>query len=215
MSNPFRGFYYLLFFGVLLLAIVALMRVVYQIPIIFFTRDISVIGKMHPLAGSVSSLGAFVWGASASTCLFTVFVFRSLGFRYGYAFLLCSGLLSLYLMLDDFFVIHEVLAPHYLGVQQMVFVGVLVLIVIVYLVVFGRLILATNFAMLMVALSFFAISVAIDQSPLVGILKSNIGDWEDFFEDGSKLLGILCWYCYFIDTSRLLLLNQERLAGHN
>ncbi|MDP1700047.1 MAG: hypothetical protein Q8L53_03675 [Aestuariivirga sp.] len=215
MSNPFRGFYYLLFFGVLLLGVVALMRVAYQVPIIFYTRDISVLSRLHPLAGSVSSLGAFVWGASASTCFFTVFVFRSLGFRYGYVFLLCSGLLSLYLMLDDFFVIHEALAPSYLGVQQMVVVGALVLIVLVYLIVFGRLILASNFVMLLAALSFFALSVVIDQSPLAGVLKSNIGDWEDFIEDGAKLLGILCWYAYFIDTSRWLLLNQERLAGHN
>jgi hypothetical protein len=215
MSNPFRGFYYIVFFGVLLLVIVAWMRVAYQVPITFYTRDISVIGRLHPFAGSVSSFGAFVWGACASTCFFTVLVFRSLGFRFGYVFLLCSGLLSLYLMLDDFFVIHEVLAPTYLGVQQMVVVGVLVLVVLVYLIVFGRLILATNFAVLMAALSFFALSVAIDQSPLVGILKSKIGDWEDFIEDGSKLLGILCWYGYFIDTSLLLLLNQERLAGQN
>ena len=209
MNNPFRGFYYLLFFGVLLLAFVALMRVAYQVPVIFFTRDISAIGRLHPLAGSVSSLGCFVWGASAATCFFTIIVFRSLGFRYGYWFLLCSGLLSFYLMLDDFFLIHEVLAQLYLGVRQTIVVGVLALVVLAYLFLFRKLILTTNFTILIGALIFFALSVAIDQSPLASILKSLIGDWEDFFEDGFKLLGILCWYGYFIDTSRWLLLNQE------
>jgi hypothetical protein len=59
---------------------------------------------------------------------------------------------------------------------------------------FYRLILKTDYFLLVIALFFFAISVALDLFPYSGIDPY-------FYEDGAKLVGIVSWLVYFFNTA--------------
>jgi hypothetical protein len=87
--------------------------------------------------------------------------------------------------------------------------------IIVYLIAFRRFILQqTRFVILLLALGFFAASVATDVI-LEPWLIMRIGHWEYFLEDGAKLLGIACWCSYLAGTGLMpdSTLRQEELSA--
>ena len=110
-----------------------------------------------------------------------------------------SGLLSAYLLFDDFFQLHEILAGNQVGISEIFTYMVLGLAVLIYLFIFRRNIWRTNFCFLFISFTFLASSVATDvfQSSLM----LRIGHWEFFIEEGTKWLGIACWCSYYVQTS--------------
>lgn len=164
-------------------------------PIGHMTRDMATIGGLHPLAGVVSNLGAFLWCACAAISLFAALCVRSGAVQ---RFLFCSAALSAYLLLDDFFMIHEELAPRYLGIDDNVVVGALGLATCAYLLSFWRLIARTRYVVLVLALGLLGASAAMDE-----LLWSwvRIGGLEFLIEDGAKFLGIALWCSYHAGTA--------------
>ena len=61
--------------------------------------------------------------------------------------------------------------------------------------------------MLLLALGFTAVSVFIDIF-LEHILLEVGNNWENFLEDGTKLLGIACWCSYHVQTAYLFLAEK-------
>ena len=163
------------------------------------TRDVTIIAKIHPLSGMLSSLGILLWCATASICLFSAVALRSVESSDIYRFLLVSALLSMYLLFDDLFMFHETLAPHVLGLDQRVVIFFLGLAIFSYLIVFRSVILRTNYLILLLALGMLTSSVLIDAIPRLWM--SGLGHWVYLLEDGTKWLGIACWCGYYSDTS--------------
>ena len=155
------------------------------------TQDPAAIGGIHPLSGFVSSLGVLLWCATAAICFFTAWTILNSKQGDTFRFLLFSAILTSYLMLDDLFQIHEELASEYLGLNEKIVTASLSIAILAHLITFRQIILRTNFSVLLLALGFFATSVAIDQ----------VWCREYFYEDGTKLLGIACWCSYFAQTS--------------
>ena len=72
-------------------------------------------------------------------------------------------------------------------------------IALAWLLTFRRIILKTDYWLLLISLGFFALSVGIDG--LQSLIDTLIGDLRILLEDGFKLLGIVSWLGYFIKCS--------------
>lgn len=188
-----------------ILVALVVVSVLFRVSMPTMTRDITAIAKIHPLSGILSNLGILLWCAAASICVFAAMTLRHVTPRETYLFLLSSGLLSTYLLFDDFFSFHEDLAARYLGLEEEFVFAALGIAASAHLITFRRVILRTNFGLLLLALVFLGTSVVIDAifDPWV----RRLGHWKYLLEDGAKWLGIASWCSYYVDTSGRLLLS--------
>jgi len=196
--------------SVAILAVVAAEGAIRHVPISTMTRDVTTLAELHPLTGALSNLGILLWCAAASICLFTAFAVRNRASKEALRFLLFSALLSLYLLFDDFFLFHDSLAPWCLGVDERVVYGILGVAVLIYFVAFWRVMLRTEYVLLLIALCLLASSVFVDVT--FERWQRRFGDWGFFFEDGAKWLGIACWCSYFVRTSFQYLVGGPGLS---
>lgn len=186
-----------------LLVAVAAASVLSGVGFDIMTRDVTATAGVHPLTGVLSSLGILLWCAAASVCAFAAITLPGSQPPEAFRFLLSSALLSAYLLLDDFFLIHDELVPRYVGLGQEVVYATLGIALMAYLVVFRGVILRTNFSVLLLALGFLAASVVLDA--LLEPWLVRLGDWQYLIEDGAKWLGIAAWCSYYVRTSWQLL----------
>ena len=197
--------------AILILMVVATVSIFSQINITSFIRDVTAIANIHPLSGILSTLGILLWCVAASVSLFSAFILRNYGQSKIFKFLFISSLLSTYLMLDDAFLFHEVLAFKYFGIDEKIVLLTLGISVLAYLISFRQIILKTKYSVLLLAFSFLTISVLTD-----GILDPwfwSLGHWEYFIEDGAKWLGIASWCSYYVQTSYVFVINAHRLPN--
>lgn len=183
----------------LILAAAAAASLFFHVRMSVLTADVAATGHLHPLTGVMSSLGILLWCAAASICGFAAMALRDRRATESYRFLRASALLSTYLMLDDAFQFHEHLASRYFGLDEKAVFAVLGTAVAAYLLAFKEVIRKTNYAVLLLAVGFLSVSVAID-----AILEPWLWRFENleyFFEDGAKWLGIASWCSYYVDTS--------------
>lgn len=161
-----------------------------QIPIGVFTRDPATTVGFPIYTGFISQLGIFCWAASAAVCLFSAKVIskdqNNIEIR---LFFIFSGLLTLFLGLDDAFLFHEEIFPFHFGIPEKVIYAGYIGLVLFYLIRFYPTILKTEYILLIIALSFFGFSVGLD----VVIPKGN----SFLLEDSAKLIGIVSWLTYF------------------
>lgn len=176
------------------------------------TRDVTTVAGVHPITGFLSTVGIFLWCATASICFFAGMTLRNTRPVETSRFLLFSALLSTYLLLDDTFLFHEDLAKRYYGLSEKAVFSLLVIAVMFYAVAFRRIILRTNFGILLLALILLGTCVAIDAFFETWLLR--LDDWEYFIEDGLKWLGITCWCSYYAHTSYQLLIKSFRPPDH-
>ena len=198
--------------ALVVLAAISVLRLVFDVPLFTMTGDVNAIARIHPLAGFLSSLGALVWCVTASVCLFAATILRRTELRSTFWFLLSSGLLSAYLLLDDLFQFHEDLADRYFGLPEEAIIAALGTALVVYFITFRHDIGRTDFGILLLAVGFFAASVFIDDF-LEGAVPNGYG--VDFLEDGAKWLGIVCWCSYFARTSYQLVVGASRHPTSN
>lgn len=172
-----------------------------------FLRDPASTTKVHPFTGVASNVGVILWTATATICLIGWAILRhnpdQLKFS---AFLLCSGLLTSLLMLDDFFLLHEKVFNVYFGVpEKITYLGYFGLILWVA-VAFRKCILKTEYLILLIAFGFFGLSIFTDT--IQGRIESVIGSWRILFEDGFKLFGIVSWLGYFYRCTFMRIKNN-------
>jgi hypothetical protein len=194
-----------------ILIVIAVVSALFELRTSLFTRDVTAIAGIHPLSGFLSNLGILLWCTTASICLFAAVPLANLKGREVFRFLVSSGLLSGYLLLDDLFLIHETLAPRYVGVDERAIYVVLALAILAYLVAFRRLILRTRCVMLLAAVGLLAASVVIDT--ILEPWLEQLDHWKFLLEDGCKWLGIAGWCSYYVSTSHQLLVTNLDGAG--
>ena len=178
---------------------IAIVSIILDINLRLMTRDVTAIAKINPLSGILSNFGIILWCSSGSVCFFAAFAIRNIESKDSFWFLFYSGLLSAYFLFDDFFQFHEILAGHYVGIREMYTYMALGMAVLIYLFIFRRIILRTNFSFLLMSFTFLASSIATDL--FQSWLMLRIGHWEFFIEEGTKWLGIACWCSYYVQTS--------------
>ena len=171
-----------------LLGLVVIAALYPHVPVSTLTRDMAAIAKVHPLTGVVSNAGVLLWCAAAAICFFSSSLLRQQGAQAEARFLLWSGLLTTLLLVDDFFMVHEYLAPVHFRLNEKVVLASYFCVTAVYLVRHRHQILQTGYHLLAAALVLFGGSVLLDLADAHG--------WWVLVEDGCKLLGIASWFGY-------------------
>jgi hypothetical protein len=180
------------------LSLVAWASLTYEIPVSAFTRDMATLAQFPLYVSITSSLGAFLMCATATCCLFAAAVARETG-RDAPWHVLAAGLFSLYLVADDFYEFHDRLIPS-LGIPQQLVHLLIATTAAAITFRWWRNFLAFRPVLLALALGFLGFSMAFDvfDDPLWELL----GDWQFFWEDGAKLIGISLWATYFMSLAR-------------
>jgi hypothetical protein len=164
--------------------------------------DIAAVASVHPLTGALSSLSVLLWCTAAVTCGFAAVVVwgeRPAVSGASAGFLATSSAVSLYLLFDDLFEVHEYLAPRYASIEERFVLGLLGLVVVAYLVGFRRDIARTPWVMLAIALGLLATSAFIDVA--FATRMASFGPWHLRVQVGAKWIGIACWCSYYVRTA--------------
>jgi hypothetical protein len=183
----------------LLLAGLAVLGLGYGKDIGQLMREPTATAGLHPLTGLVSNLGVLLWAAAAAISFFSGSIVRGADRDSAAGFMFSSGCLSAYLCLDDFFQIHEDLVGRYFGIRERYVYVVLAIAVLAYLLRYRRLILRTNYSVLMISFMFLGASVVIDD--FFEPWMQGLGQGRILIEDGAKWLGIAAWCSYHVRTA--------------
>ena len=160
------------------------------IPLKFFTADPAHIFEVNPLIGVISNLGVLLWCSTACICFFAFFLLKNHSSATYALFLLTSGILSTILLVDDLFMIHEYLVPHYLdGTDEYLYTFYLLYILFWGYYFWGQ-IMRSEYWLLLLAFLFLGGSV-------IGDLIFPYSDMSYFIEDALKFFGIVTWFIYF------------------
>lgn len=181
----------------LFLFVVVLINVVGNIPFSRLTRDPISLAGLNPLFGIVSNVGVLLWCVATAVCFFSAALLAK-GTNFNVSkFLFVSGVLSFFLLIDDFFVIHESMRDYFGIPEDMVYIFYLVYLIF-YFIAFRILILNKYTVLLILAFGFLGASATLD-------IFQELVEYEipAYFlvEDGLKLIGIASWAGYFISTA--------------
>ena len=103
-----------------------------------------------------------IWCVTASVCLFACANISGPFKRSMRGALAFAGLLSVALLLDDLFLVHEELGPKYLGISEIIIVGMYGAGLLVYFTLFWRQLLSLEPFYLLLACALLGTSVVID-----------------------------------------------------
>ncbi|MBT8399086.1 MAG: hypothetical protein KJO98_01305 [Rhodothermia bacterium] len=124
-------------------------------------------------------------------------------------FLKAAGILSIVMMADDLFMLHESAGDFVDGAENGLLVGYGVTLLWI-LIRFRDVIRRTDSLILLAALLFLGLSAAVDlMQPLV---QRRIGEWRILIEDGAKFVGIACWSSYLVLTCKKVVVNSHTFA---
>ena len=114
-NSLFKAF--ILPIGILLFVIYLAVWV--QIPLTDLMRDPTAVADIAPYIGFVSNIGILLWCATAVICFFSWQLIRTNENKSQHLpFIFWSGVLTVILMLDDLFLLHEDIFPNELGISQ-------------------------------------------------------------------------------------------------
>jgi hypothetical protein len=149
------------------------------------------------LTGAISNILILVWTAAAAVCLFTAWL--STGRER--AFFAASGSLTTLLLVDDFFALHECVLDKQLGVPEKVTFGLLGLIFVVYVVVFLRELLHTNYLQMVLVVGMlgmaFMLDMVIPDEVTIQVVGPRLQYWP---EETLEALAIVGWAAFYIQT---------------
>ncbi|WP_174888097.1 hypothetical protein [Marinifilum fragile] len=177
----------------IILMAIAIIGNYFNIPLSKFTRDPIHLLNGHPLTGVISNIGILFWCSTVAICFFSSAVCWMNKKVLNPKFLFYSGLITLMLLLDDLFMFHEIIYPKYFHIPEIIVYLIYLTLIASYLLKFRKDILDTEYVLLLLALSFFALSILMD----VFITENEL---VFLFEDGFKLFGIVSWFLFFVRT---------------
>jgi hypothetical protein len=180
----------------------------------YFVIDTFALGKVPPYAGLVSNAGVGCWVAGGVIALFSSLVLLRTGVRTETVLCLrTAGLFSLWLGMDDFFMLHDWLLPRLLPVRERDIILLNVAVGIVFLVRYHRALWDTRREAVLLSGVLFALSVVLDFVHDVRGLEMEALLGRSFaylLEDGSKFLGICVWGYFLIRESASQVLRYLR-----
>lgn len=175
-----------------------------KIPISILVIDIFTIADMPAYTGFISNIGVLMWCFSCSVAFFSYSLMRSsLKDRSIVNFLLCSSLISLLMLFDDFFLLHERFFQTYFHIPEEVTFMTYIFIFLFYAIFFRKKIFKFGEIFLILTVFFLGVSTSLDFLENIFFPNPDLTpDVMRLSEEGSKLLGIFSWgayifnYCY-------------------
>lgn len=146
----------------------------------------------------LSNVGITMWCFTVATLFLSYKLAKDLGRpKRIQRFLFSSGLLTVLMLVDDLFLLHDVVMPVYLHISEKLFYLFYGSSVLALLYFYREVILRTDYILFLLAFVFMAGSVITDVLLAFGIEIYDVY----LFEDGFKFMGIVSWLVYFARTS--------------
>ena len=165
-------------------------------PIAFYTRDPSSISATDPFFGFLSNVGVILWSSTVAVCLFSCSFLRRLGILKDHVrFFLLFGVLTSMLLFDDLFQFHEEIFPALFHVSKNFVFLIYGVAVVAILARTQRVILRTEYLLLVISFGFFGASMGMH------LISDEIIPLHYLYEDGAKFLGIVAWMGYLVGTA--------------
>lgn len=160
------------------------------------TSPINVNNNFVPFMGAISQVGIFFWSISISLCFFcsTIISRKTSASNKLASFLNFFGFITLILLLDDLFMLHESVFPWLLKIPEKLTFLSYGLLIIWGTIKFKTVIIKTEWIILLLSLFWFGGSIIVDLIPFFNYL----GGSRLLIEDGLKLFGIISWFYYFL-----------------
>ena len=163
----------------------------------YISRDPIQLLNGKPYTGLLSNTGILFWCFTTAILFFSAKIARNLGRpKILYQFFFFAGLLTLLMLVDDFFLFHDVICPEYLHLNEIFFYIFYGLSVVSLLYFFRKVILESDYVLLLLAFGLLAGSVLMDLDIVYSMGIYLPGSWV--IEDGFKFLGIISWFVYFV-----------------
>jgi len=179
---------------VLILALVAAACARFGVPPYLLTREPQNLGGVAWYAGSLSMLTGWLWCSTSAVCLLSWSVLRRRPREDRLpSFLLYFGLLTLALMLDDAFQLHE--QADGFGVPEKAFYGAYLGALLAGLFTYRFEVRRSELLLFASGGFFLGLSIFVDV--LQARYGERLGPWRIYFEDGFKLLGTVGWLGFF------------------
>ncbi len=160
------------------------------LPVDDLVRDTFAVTNAPIYIGLLSNMGIMAWAAAATLWLFGWGLLRQFApAHHLQRFMLASGLLTLTLLVDDAFMLHELVLPEALGIPERVVLLGYVVGGLLYILAGWEGFLKTNYLPALVAGFFLGASLGID-------MVADFGPIESLIEDGLKFAGIIFWLVY-------------------
>ncbi|MEH1973359.1 MAG: hypothetical protein V7L02_09110 [Nostoc sp.] len=173
-----------------------------QVSTDYLTRDPSATMNAPFYLGFFSNIGILLWCSSATICLFSYALLKKdIRAKKYSSFFLFSGVMTSFLLFDDFFLIHESIFPNYLHINESIFYASYIALVLIFFIKFKTILKKSEFLILLSAIMFFGLSIICDSIfPNIPIA----------IEDTFKLVGITTWFTYF---ARICLQRVSKLLS--
>ncbi len=185
---------YLLYLPTLfLLILIAIVSHQMGLPVSHFTRDPLAITGGHPLMGFLSNLGVIFWSATTAFCLFTFALLqKTKTYQLISKYVLLAGGMTLLLLLDDLFMLHEKFYPSLLPINEKIIFLAYGVMFLGYVWGIRKILLRSEYIYLLLTMLFFALSIIVD----ISLPSSKFYYWHHLLEDGTKFVGIVSWFGY-------------------
>ncbi|MCH9809458.1 MAG: hypothetical protein K0U74_17170 [Alphaproteobacteria bacterium] len=191
--------YFLAFVPAGLALLVASMQTV--VPLAFLMKDPLAVAELtkadccHVYYGLFSNFGILLWCGTAAITLFSALILFVKGARSSdFVPLTAVGLFTTWLMLDDFFLVHEDVLPAF-GISQVTTYAFYACLGILYLAATWRTILQNGPILLLISLGLLGLSVVSD------VVLHTESYLHVLVEDGAKLFGISAWAAFHINLA--------------
>jgi hypothetical protein len=186
--------------GILFLAIMACFSFLSDFHFDLLSRDPIQLLNGKPYYGIISNIGIIMWCATSAILFFSSkLLSRDKGHKQATLFLFFGGLLSLMMLIDDLFMMHDVVFPEYLNIDEEIFYVIYGLTVISIFYIYRKIILNSDYIFLILSFALLGASVMTDEALTVGLVLNH----PYLVEDSLKFLGIISWCAYFTRTSYL------------
>jgi hypothetical protein len=162
------------------------------------SRDPIQVLNGKPYVGILSNIGILFWCSTCAVLFYSALINRikKMPGNETY-FLIFSGFLSILMLIDDFFLMHDVIFPEYLKIDEKVFYIFYGLSVVAIFVRYYKIILDTDYVLLILSFVLLGLSATTDEIIAMGVHINH----PFIVEDSFKLLGILSWFSYFTRTA--------------
>jgi hypothetical protein len=178
------------------------------VPFSYLVSDPNAFSGMPPYIGMITLIGILIWCASGAISIFVAWILpkdnqtKSINWS---QFLFFSGCITMFLVFDDLFQIHEYYYLPFIDLDsfenprpiQLFFQGsfflMYVILISIHFYRFRMVVKKSNYNILNLSILFFGVSIILD------IATSESMPFYYFLEEGSKFTGIVIWFSYFLD----------------
>jgi len=184
--------------GVIFLIAMAMFSLMNDFHFSYLSRDPVQIMDAKPYIGLVSNIGILIWCSTAAILFYSSKLSSMAGKpKIQTNFLVYAGFITLMMLIDDQFLLHDMIFPEYLHVDENVFFVFYGLSVIALVYFFWKFLLQTDYVLLILAFGFLGASAVSDYLIVIGFTNS----YSQVIEDMLKFFGIVSWFSYFLRTA--------------